>query len=511
MDLPSPAWRPSRAQPPLGEARLDAALQWLRRGDSERACRQLEAVLDLEPQHLGALNLLALLAARAGHLERALALFERSLALDHGQVGAHCNRGLALQGLKRAEEALASFDQALALDPRCAEAHFNRANLLREQGRWGEALSSYDRAIAARPEYAEAFCNRGVLLADLRRIEPALASIDRALALAPQSAAAHVSRAATLLLMGDFARGWPEYEWRLRLEGGPAAQWTPLREPVWSGHEDLAGRSILVRSEQGLGDTLQFCRYLAPLAAHGARVVLEVQAPLLTLLAGLPGLAQVLARGSPLPAFDYWIPLLSLPGRLGVRLESLSSTRPYLRPDPAQVADWRRRLGPQRGPRIGLAWSGSALHPGDAERSLALADLLPRLPVGAQYVCLQREVRERDRQPLVESGVLHVSDGLADFSDTAALVECLDLILSVDTSVGHLAAALGRPTWLLLPFNAAWRWFIGRDDSPWYPSVRLWRQPAPGDWPAVLERVGAALTDWLRATSGGAAPPPSAS
>lgn len=264
-------------------------------------------------------------------------------------------------------------------------------------------------------------------------------------------------------------------------------------QPLWDGREPLAGKTLLLQAEQGLGDTLQFCRYASVAQQQGARVVLEAQPPLVPLLRSLQGASQVVARGDPLPAFDVHCPLMSLPVAFGTTLDSVPSAVPYLEAPAERVQAWRSRLGPAKAPRVGLAWSGSRTHRQDRERSLALERLLAALPPGLTYVSLQKEVRDTDRPAM--QGLQDMGAELADFADTAALCEQLDLVISVDSSVAHLAGALGRETWLLLPFNADWRWLLRRADSPWYPGMRLLRQPVAGDWDAVLDGLRPAMAN----------------
>jgi hypothetical protein len=266
-----------------------------------------------------------------------------------------------------------------------------------------------------------------------------------------------------------------------------------LPPPQWLGKEPLAGKTVLLYSEQGLGDTLQFCRYVKLVADLGARVILEVQRPLVSLLAQLEGVSQTVAAGNTPPEADYCCPLLSLPLAFSTRLDSIPRAA-CLSVSAAQVARWQERLGEKTQLRVGLMWSGNAAYQADRNRSIRLADLIPQLPAEFQYVSLQKEVREIDRPSLQSNrAILNFAEEQQDFSDAAALCECMDLVLSVDTSVAHLSAALGRETWVMLPFSADWRWLLGRDDSPWYPSVKLYRQRSVGDWGSVFERVRADL------------------
>ena len=320
-----------------------------------------------------------------------------------------------------------------------------------------------------------------------------MASYERSLALKPDYAHAHWNLADCRLMLGDFAQGWQEYEWRWKLEQRDFAQ-RDFAQPLWLGAPALHGRTILLHSEFGLGDTLQFCRYATEVAALGADVVLEVQPPLVPLLSGLKGVRQVVARGAALPAFDYHCPLMSLPLAFKTDLGNVPAEIPYLASDPARVALWREKLGPKRRPRVGIAWSGSQSQRND-KRSMALAQMLPLLGDWAEWLSLQKEVPDSDLTLLASRGdVRHLGEELADFADTAAVVELIDVLVTVDTSVAHVPGAMGKPVWILLPFNAHdWRWMLDREDSIWYPSARLFRQAAVGDWAGVIGRVAAEL------------------
>jgi tetratricopeptide (TPR) repeat protein len=427
----------------------------------------------------------------------ALASHDRALALRPDYTEARYNRGNALHALKRFEEALADYERALALRPHYVEALANRGVTLHELKRFEAALESQDRALAVRPDYAEAFVNRGVTLHELKRFDEALASYDRALALRPDFAQAHYNEAICRMLTGDFDRGWQKLEW-----GWDTEQLKSLKrkfsQPLWLGSDEIAGKTILLHGVHGFGDTIQFCRYVPRVVERGARVILEIQEPLCELMGTLPGAAQIVTRGKPLPDFDLHCPLLSLPLALGTRLATIPAQTPYLRAFPQAVTDWNARLGPR--PRIGLAWSGRPEHNNDRNRSMRLGTLLsPLAGFEATYVSLQREVREDDASVLQDrSEILHFGEELKTYADTAALIANLDLVISVDTSVAHLAGALARPVWILLPFIPDWRWLLDREDSPWYPTARLFRQDETREWDNVMARVHAALDTCLR-------------
>jgi hypothetical protein len=266
-----------------------------------------------------------------------------------------------------------------------------------------------------------------------------------------------------------------------------------FNEPLWLGDESLAGKRLLLYSEGGLGDTIQFSRYAALCAAQGATVILEVQPPLSALLGNLEGVSRLISRGNALPPFDYHCPLMSLPLALKTTLDTIPAAAKYLHSDPAKVAQWHTLLGERSRPRIGLVWSGNPNNPLDPRRSIRLADWVPHLPAQFQYFCLQKDVRAEDRATLDSSDLFSFDDDLLGFADTAALCNCMDLVISVDTSLLHLSGALGHRTWLLLPFTPDWRWLRDRSDTPWYPSVKLYRQKAAGDWNELFERVAADL------------------
>ena len=430
--------------------------------------------------------------------EDALASYDSALGIKPHYAEALNNRGNALSDLKRSEEALASYDRALEIKANYAEALNNRGNALRDLTRPAEALASYERALTIKPDYVDALNNRGNALRDLKRPVEALASFDLALEIEPDNASSHWNLALCCLQLGDYPRGWQGYEWRwaeeqLQKSGRDFAQ------RLWLGAESLQGKTILLHSEQGLGDTLQFCRYTRRVAALGAKVVLEVQAPLLPLLAGLEGAIQVLAKGAVLPAFDCHCPLLSLPLAFKTDLHTIPAGVPYVRSDAARVGTWQDRLGSKTKPRVGVVWSGSTGHKNDHNRSLALAQMLPLLSDWAEVVSLQKEVRRTDADLLASrTDIRHFGDQLADFADTAALVELMDVVVTVDTSVTHLAGAMGKAVWILLPFNPDWRWLLDREDSVWYPTARLYRQPVIGDWASVMARVREQLEQQFR-------------
>jgi len=432
---------------------------------------------------------------RLGQLTAALASYDRAIELGPGEATSYNNRGVVLQELGKLDEALADFDHALAVNPDYAKAHFNRGTVLQRREDPDAALASYERAISANSEYADAYVNRGVVLASKGLLQEAISSYQRAIHIDPNLAEAYYDLALASLKSGDLLRGWVNYEWRWRAKIGPVfSERRHFPEPCWLGEEPIAGKTMLLYGEQGMGDSLQFCRYVPLVAARGARVILEVPSPLVSLCATLDGVAQVVAYGTPLPDFDFQCPLMSLPLAFNTSLETIPTSLRYLAADTDKVASWQQRMGAKSKPQVGLAWSGMQAAGADRKRHVPLAVLTRFLPTDLRYVCLQTDVNEADRKTLAEHPeILFFDTELKGFNNTAALCDCMDLVLSVDTSIAHLSGALGRPTWVLLPFNADWRWLVDREDSPWYPTMRLYRQQSPGDWRGILERVSAQL------------------
>jgi tetratricopeptide (TPR) repeat protein len=486
-----------------------AAMTAAQLGRLAEAERLFARAVSIDPDHAGALNNHGTVLKQLKRFDEALASYDRALALRPNAIEALCNRGIVLRELQRFDEALASYDRALELRPDYADALNSRGVALRELGRFDEALANADRALAIRPGFAEALVNRGTSLIELRRLDEALASFQRAQAIRPDYADAHWSESLCRLLAGDFPAGWAKHEWRWRTDAAAGAK-REFTQTLWLGEQEVTGKSVLLHAEQGFGDTIQFCRYATLLAQRGARVVLEVQPALCSLLSGLAGVERVVARGDALPEFDFHCPLLSLPLAFRTTLETIPALVPYLAPSPSKVDSWRARV-PAGGTKIGLAWSGSRTHGNDCNRSITPDRLAPLLECGATVVSLQKELCDDDRQWLAaHPEVRHFGDNFSSFADTAALISLLDVVISVDTAVAHLAGAMGRPVWILLPvIGVDWRWMLGREDSPWYPSARLFRQCAIGGWDAVVERIAAELRARFRGGHPSPRPSPS--
>jgi tetratricopeptide (TPR) repeat protein len=487
----------------------DQAEIWYRMGELLQQQKRLdEAVLSFDqalrvkPDYREAANASGLLHFEARRYEQAIACFTRSAEIDPSQAGAYNFISRCQWPLRRFDEALANGHKAHALAPGVPEIAKNIGLILQKLERHDEAMVWFDRALALRPDFPSALNDRSTTLFAQRRISEAFADLDRAIALDPQCADYHWNRALLQLLLGNFDEGWQGREW------GPKSALVgfvdrKFERPRWSGALPIAGRTILLHSDEGLGDTIQYSRYAAKVAALGARVILEIEAPLHPLLAGMDGVSLCLPKieGEPLPDFDLHCPLSGLPLAFGTHLETIPAARSYLPPLPAaRLREWQDRLGAHDRLRVGLVWSGNPRHGNDRNRSTSLDTMSAILDPRARFYSLQKEPRPEDQATLSErTDIVDLTEHLADFVDTAALIAGLDLVVTVDTSVAHLAAALGCPTWILLPFTPDYRWLLGRDDSPWYPSARLFRQDESRDYAKVLARVRGELETMIAA------------
>ncbi len=431
-----------------------------------------------------------------GRHEEALAELREVIRRAPQHAEAHLNCGIAHAGLGALPEALAAFDTALALAPGHPLAHYNRSLALHDLGDYAAALEAVEPALAALPDHAGAWLQRGRVLTALNRLEEAIASYNKAGALRRNDPDAEYGEAMARLRLGDYRRGFEKYEARWRRTGMPAPK--GRGRPLWLGEYPLARKTVLLHAEQGLGDTIQFVRYVPLLAATGARVVLEVQSELTGLMARLDGATAIIARGAAPPPFDVHCPLGSLPLALRTEPDTVPANIPYLAADDAALGKWSARLAALPRPRIAVAWSGNPAHFNDRNRSLAFAQLAPLFGTAARFISIQREVRSADAPLLAaEARLTALGAELDDFTDTAAVIALSDLVISADTAVAHLAGAMGRPLWVLIPFAPDWRWTLDAESSPWYPTARLFRQSAIGDWNGVIARVAAELPRFI--------------
>jgi len=483
-----------KIKPDAADALVNLAnvLHALKRNEEALAC--LDKALALRPGDLDAQLNRGNALSTLGRQEEALACYDAVLARNPARGDALLNRGAVLAVLGRPAKALADFDAVLAQAPNHAEALYNRGNALLDLNRPGEALETFDRALTGAPQHIRAWNNRGRALQMLNRHDDAVASFEKAIAIDKNYADAHSNAALSLLTRGDLVRGFADYEWRWKRTGMTDAR-RVYKGRLWLGEFPLGQRTILLPAEQGLGDTIQFARYAPVLARGGAKIVLEVHPALKTLLANVEGVASCHARGEPLPAYEVYCPLGSLPLACKTDVTTVPSGIPYLHPDETYLAKWRTQIEQLPGKRVALAWAGQLSHPNDRNRSIDLKLLAPLLELaGVSFISIQRDLREGDAALLAQRGVTHFGDGLADMSDTAAIVALADLTIAVDTSVVHLAGAMGRDVWVLLPFSPDWRWTLTAERSPWYPQARLFRQPALGDWPAAIATARDALS-----------------
>ncbi len=480
------------------------AFEAYRVGDAKEAARLYKAALRIDPTNIDAMNGLGAYAGNTGDLLEAVQQFENSLRIEPNQPLIRLNHGLALLKVGLTEEALLSFDRAILISPDCAMAYSSRGSTLANLGRHEEAIAAYDNFERFSPDDPVLAKQRGISLQWCGRYDDALQEFDRSIELDPDHAEGWVSKAMLLMTLGNLPAGFALYEWRWRMGSWLLSPSRGKREypgQLWLGETDIAGKTILIHGEQGFGDMIQFCRYATLAAQAGARVIVEAPKNLTALMATLEGPALAISDDEPQPAHDLRCPMMSLPLALGTTIETIPAAIPYLHADPVLASAWRARLSDLRGCRIGLVW-GAGSRVGNEEmvaiehrKSLPLKTLAPLTTIkGCDFVSLQ--LGPAAAQVATSGMTLRDDTGdLKDFADTAALIDNLDLVISVCTSTAHLAGALGKPVWLLNRFDTDWRWFLDRTDSPWYPTMRVFRQPKAWDWDTVVQSV----TDALRA------------
>lgn len=483
------------ANPGHVDSLLNRGLAYYENGQFIEAIQNYNDLLKIEPGNVDVHCYQGMAFYKLGMYEQAVTSYGNGLRINNDSTKALNNRGAALYRLGQYEAALSNYDRAILLQPDYAEAHSNRGALLHEMSRYQEALASHDQALVIDPQYATAHCNRGMLLLDMLRHDEAMESYDKALAIDPEYAEAHWNQSLCRLRMGDFEQGWEQYEWRWKVDSIARLK-RQFSQPTWLGEGSISGKTILLHADQGLGDTIQFCRYAQLLANQNATVLLEVPLPLKSLLNGLSGVQQVIGAGEALPEFDMHCPIMSLPFACKALAESIPSAIPYISAQQEYIEKWASRLESKQGLRIGIVWAGSSAHANDRKRSIALEKLQPLLALDHQFFSLQKELRPTDQEFLQRSGIIHLGEELQDFSDTAAVMELLDLVISVDTAVVHLAGAMGKLVWIMLPYSPDWRWPVDSDTSLWYPTATLLRQPDAGDWDGVVNAMTAALASF---------------
>ncbi|HEY7087346.1 MAG TPA: tetratricopeptide repeat protein [Tepidisphaeraceae bacterium] len=489
--------RATQLAPQRAEYHVRLCLARQRQGDPHGAVLAGRRAVELAPQMPEAWSNLAVSLASVKKIDEAMEAANRALAMAPDRPEALVNLGFVHQRAERPAEAEAAFRKAIEVGPNYSVAHRNLAALLDGENRIEESAASLERALALQPRDIEGWNNLSTLRRKNRDIAGALAAANKALELGPGHPGAHGNIGLALLAMGDYEKGFPEYEWRWRCDNFTTAP-RDFDKPMWDG-TDPAGRTIFVHAEQGYGDTIQFVRYVPMLAAQGAKVILEATVPLRALLSSVKGVSKIVVAGVRPPEFDLHIPLLSLPKIFKTTLQTVPAEVPYLFPDPARLEKWKPKTAAPAGHvKVGLVWAGNVKPDANRTCPFEMLAALATVPEVA-FFSLQKGDDAKDAlNPPAGMNLVSLSDNLQDFADTAAAMTHMDLILTIDTAAAHLAGALGRPTWALLPWACDWRWLDDREDSPWYPTMRLIRQPKRGDWPSVIARVAADLAKFPR-------------
>jgi Flp pilus assembly protein TadD len=474
--------------PGFGPGYRNLALALERDGKITEALSACDRAVELQSDDLEAYVVMAGLLLKLARIDQAISMYQLATLAAPGRSDVHASLAAALARQGHLDEASAACAKAIELSPQNAGAYLNLGIILGKRGDPEGAVEAYRKAIGIDPNSPAGHTNLGIALSHLGMSGPAIAASSRAIDLAPADPELHYNHAMLLLLAGDLEAGFREFEWRLS-HPAPRFRPRPFDVPRWRG-DPRDGRTLLIHAEQGLGDTLQFVRFVPAAAATGGPVVVLVQPPLTELLRDSLDVT-VISRDDPAPPFDLHVPLMSLAHQLGTSIETIPQV-PYLTATPARIAEWRQRLANYAGIKVGLVWAGSAGHLRDQERSLPAEAVLPRLVIpGVQLFSLQKDLRAGDRAVLerLKDTVVDLAPHLANFADTAAAASAMDLVITVDTAVAHLAGALGKPTWILLPHVLDWRWLYQRVDTPWYPTVRLFRQARSRDWASVLDRL----------------------
>jgi tetratricopeptide (TPR) repeat protein len=478
-----------KLRPVLVPAHMNLGRALLAAGDIEEAIETFRGVILRQPDSAEAHANLATALHRAQRLSDAQDEAQLALRLDPNLAAGYSTLGTIRRERGDYQAAVLAFKRAIELRPDDARAHVNLGNALLELDRFEEAEAAIRKAATLDPKLPEAQASLGYLLTNLKRFDEAIAACDRAIALRPDFAEAHWNQGFAYLLAGDLGPGWEKYEWRKR-HPRYAAAYPSFAQPLWEGGP-LAGKTLMIHAEQGLGDSIQLIRYAAPLAGAGARVIVACDRALIGLFKRVEGVAEAVDKHMMLPPFDLWIDQMSLPRVLGTRVDNIPAAQGYLSVEPARLAAWRDILNGSSEPRIGLVWAGNPTHSNDARRSMPIDAVRPWLAIpGLHFFSLQVGTKSREIERLAPGLIQDLTPRLTDFMETAAAVSNLDLVIVVDTAVAHVTGALGKPVWVLLPNDPDWRWIVSHDgDSPWYASMRLFRQPQPRDWPSVAARV----------------------
>lgn len=500
-------------------------LQDLKRFEDAHA--DYERALAIEPNRVEILSNNGNALQGLGRHQESLIYYQRALAIDPNFLSGWFNQGNALQAMLDFSGSIDCYRRALAIDPNYAEGFFNAAKSFFELGQIDDALVYLDRVLAIMPNHLEALSNRGVALLKIHDYQRAVSTLEQVLSINPKHVQALMSHGFSMLqlrhidqaiadfakvsiidpndfesqfnegfcrlLMRDFKEGLRQYEYRWEVKNLGLVK-PDLPCPEWTGEQSLQGKTLLVYEEQGLGDIMQFCRYTQKIVDLGGRVIITAPKSLQGILQSMPSISKVFLAGEVISGFDYACPLLSLPYLLGEEFATIYAPSKYLSSDPTIVDIWKNKIAHLKSPKIGVVWSGNPAYGNDQKRSIALEKFSKICVAGAQYISLQKECRDEDKLVLTDHPNIHfMGDDINDFSDTAAIIELMDLVITVDTSVAHLAGALGKQVWILIPFNSDWRWFIDGDVTPWYPSARLFRQDILGNWDHIIGRVQSEL------------------
>jgi len=509
---------------------MQTALEYQRTGAVEKAANTCIEVLKVQPDNVDALFMLGVIFAQGGFYDYAIDCFQEAVRIKPNHIGAYynlgnvyrdkeqidgamkcyqkviqinpdyadayINLGILFRQKERFDEEIAAYQKAIRIDSNAAGAYYNLGHSYFEKGQFDEALSCYQKVTQLVPNNIDAYMNLGLLFRIKGLPHEALTCYQRAVELSPNNAEAHWNMSNVLLLTGDFKDGWKEYEWLWRTKDNINRS-NKFSQPLWDG-SDVAGRTILLYAEYGFGDTIQFIRYVPFVKDHGGKVIVECQKELASLLKNVEGVDGVVAQGEHLPLFDLHFPLMRLPVILNTTLDNIPAKIPYLAADSALAKVCSAKIkNDDSNLRIGLVWSGGGL---PLKKSCSLEMFAPLACLkGVTFYSLQKgKAGKQAKNPPAGMKLIDYTDEIGDFSDTAALIENLDLVIAVDTSVAHLAGALGKPVWTLLPFVPDWRWFLDREDSPWYPTMRLFRQPSLGDWESVIQRITRQLHEMVK-------------
>ena len=458
-------------------------------GNFEEALIAYDQVIIIKPDDAEAYYYRGMILCQVDRFEEALISFDQAIVINPNHAGTFNNRGVALKELSRFNDAIDAYNKAIAIEPTDAHFYYNRGYALQKCNHFNEAAVSYEQSIAIKPDYVDAYNNLANTFREIKEFKKAFANYDFVIALKPDHADAHFNKSLLLLLIGNYEEGWQLYEWRWKQKHNINSR-RSYKQALWLGNESLINKTLLITMEQGFGDYIQFIRYALLAEQSGAKVILEAPLLLMKLTATLKGHFILIESGKSLPDFDYYCPVVSLPLAFKTSVETIPAPLSYLYVDEAKKQQWNKRLGKHVMTRIGLVWAGNPDHTNDRNRSLLLKQFSSLFTLSFEFHSLQKDIREVDSQTIMDfPHIYQHQDELQDFSDTAALVDAMDVIISVDTSVAHLAGAMGKKLWLLLPYLPDFRWMLDREDSPWYPSARLYRQEKINDWNAPLQKL----------------------